>query len=294
MICACVDIGSNTTRLLVGSCAEGGLREVAGERVFTRLGRGLAAGGPISGQKVDEACAIVSAQVARATALGAERIRVVATAAVRRAVNGDVFCAAVQAAAGLEVEVLSTSDEARLAFRGATRALEHQGCMDSEPIGVADIGGGSSELVVGNLRAGAQWSVSLEVGSGSLAESCLASDPPTPGEIAHARGVVESAFAGIVVARVGRALAVGGSATSLWRVAGPVLDASALGAAILTLTAAPARDVAERFRLDERRARLLPAGILLLEAAAIRFGRPLEISGGGLREGVLLEEAERG
>lgn len=291
MVCACVDIGSNTTRLLVGRCEAGGVREIAAEREFTRLGAGLPADGAIPPAKIAAVAAAVRGQVARARALRAERVRVVATAAVRRAPNAAELCAAVGGAAGVAVEVLSGAEEARLAFCGATAGL---GGGASEPIGVVDVGGGSSELVLGTLRAGVGWSVSLELGSGSLTESCLGSDPPTPAEVARARGRVGAAFAEIPQSHPARALAVGGSATSLWRVLGPVLDPPALAAAVLALTAAPAAETAGRFGLDPRRARLLPAGILLLEAAAARFGRSLEIAGGGLREGVLLEEAERG
>jgi exopolyphosphatase/guanosine-5'-triphosphate,3'-diphosphate pyrophosphatase len=84
-------------------------------------------------------------------------------------------------------------------------------------------------------------------------------------------------------------VAVGGSATSLRRIAGPVLDADALHRTLALLTGARAADVAARFGLDEDRARLLPARLLILEVAAELFGAPLEVANGGLREGLLLE-----
>ncbi|MDP9400410.1 MAG: hypothetical protein M3P39_05595, partial [Actinomycetota bacterium] len=86
------------------------------------------------------------------------------------------------------------------------------------------------------------------------------------------------------------AYAVGGSASSLRRLVGDVLDGASLGAALGTLAALPADEVARRFALHDERARLLPAGLLLLEAAVRALGAPLQACGGGLREGAVLEE----
>ena len=84
-------------------------------------------------------------------------------------------------------------------------------------------------------------------------------------------------------------VAVGGSATSLRRIAGPLLDAAAFARVLAVLAAEPAGDVATRFEIDADRVRLLPAALLILEAAADRFRAPLEVARGGLREGLLLE-----
>jgi len=139
MRCACIDIGSNTTRLLVAESRDGRLQEVLATRAFTRLGSGK--GDAIPGEKVAEVAELVASQVRMAHECGVEAIRIVATAAIRQAPNRAEFCEAVEAAADLPVAVLSGDDEARLAFAGATRTLQHAPLGE---IGVVDVGGGSS------------------------------------------------------------------------------------------------------------------------------------------------------
>ena len=283
--CACIDIGSNTTRLLVADRTERGLAEVLQRRAFTRLGRGLDATGCIERQKIAEVAREVAAQVAVAQEHGAEWIRVVATAAVRRAGNRAELCEAVRAAAGLPVEILTGEQEARLAFEGATRTLEHAPLGE---IGVVDVGGGSTELVVGTLEHGVSWCASVSVGSGDLAESYLRSDPPTHEELHALRAHVTGALGSLDVPHPLHALAVGGSATSLRLLVGAELDPASLEGGLRVLAAHPVDEVARRWEIDPQRVRLLPAGILLLEAASGAFGRTLRVSRGGLREGVLL------
>jgi exopolyphosphatase/guanosine-5'-triphosphate,3'-diphosphate pyrophosphatase len=282
--CACIDIGSNTTRLLVAECGESGLREVSQQRAFTRLG----ARGSVPAAKVAELAETVAAQVRLARALGAERVRVVATAAVRHADNRDELLARVRAAASVEVDLLSEHDEARLAFVGATQTLAPP---PVGPVGVADVGGGSTELAAGTVGHGATWSVSFPVGSGDLAHAYLRSDPPGAAELEALRAHARQAFADAAPPRVKHGLAVGGSAASLRRLVGEVLAPESMERAIRVLASRPARDVARRFELDVQRVHLLPAGILILSAASETFGRPLRIAQGGLREGVVLELA---
>jgi exopolyphosphatase/guanosine-5'-triphosphate,3'-diphosphate pyrophosphatase len=283
--CACIDIGSNTTRLLVADRTERALAEVLQRRAFTRLGRGLDATGRIAGEKIATVAQEVADQVTEARDLGAEWIRVVATAAVRRAANRDELCAAVRAASGLPVEILTGEAEARLAFDGATRTLEHAPLGE---VGVVDVGGGSSELVVGTLEHGVSWCASVMVGSGDLADTYLRSDPPTHEELHALRAHVTGALGSLEVPHPRHALAVGGSATSLRLLVGPELDPASLEGGLRVLTAHPVEEVARRWGIDPLRVRLLPAGILLLEAASGAFGRTLRVSRGGLREGVLL------
>ena len=126
MRCACIDVGSNTTRLLVADIVPGGIRDVRNERVYTLIGRSLGNGARIPPEKVDETAAVVAEQARRARDLGAERIRAVATAAIRRAANGAELVGAVERLAGLPLEVLAGDDEAQLAFRGAAWALGYR------------------------------------------------------------------------------------------------------------------------------------------------------------------------
>jgi exopolyphosphatase/guanosine-5'-triphosphate,3'-diphosphate pyrophosphatase len=133
------------------------------------------------------------------------------------------------------------------------------------------------------------WWASLDVGSGELAERCLPTDPPTDGELAEARRVVAGVLEGIDVPRPTEAAAVGGSAASLAKLAGPLLDGPTLSRSLELLASHPAAEIAQRFGLDVERVRLLPAGLLILQAACERFGQPLRLGRGGVREGLLLE-----
>ncbi|MDO8214047.1 Ppx/GppA phosphatase family protein [Conexibacter sp. CPCC 206217] len=323
MRAACIDIGSNTTRLLVADHVDGSLAAVVQLRAFTRLGKACRAGGSLPQEVVDGLAAVVGEQAAHAREAGATALRVVATAAVRRAENGAAVCAALEAVAGVPVELLSGDEEARLAFAGATWADSAGGASATggaagagggdalgvaagaagagagraagaaagdAPIGVVDVGGGSSELIVGTRAGGVAWSCSLPLGSGDLAEAHLRSDPPAAAELDAIRAEVAAALAGVEVPPVTRAVAVGGSATSLRRLVGPLLDADALAATVAGLAALPAERVAAVHDLDPVRVRLLPAGILVLAAVVERMG-PLTVAQGGLREGVVLQLA---
>jgi exopolyphosphatase/guanosine-5'-triphosphate,3'-diphosphate pyrophosphatase len=286
---ACIDIGSNTTRLLVADYRDEALVEVYQERAFTRIGKGLAASGAIGSDKIDEVVAVVLGQIAVARAQGAGEILGVATAAIRTASNGAALVEAIAAGTGLTVEIVSGEDEARLAFRGAAAMLEPETAASCRRLGVIDVGGGSSEIVVGSAPDRVGWWASVPIGSGALTDHCLHSDPPSPGELQSARHEVAAALAGLAPPCPEVAVAVGGSATSLGRVAGPVLDAGALERALTVLTAESATEVARRFLIDPQRARLLPAGLLILQGTSRLLEATIQVGRGGIREGVLLE-----
>jgi exopolyphosphatase/guanosine-5'-triphosphate,3'-diphosphate pyrophosphatase len=291
MRCACVDIGSNTTRVLVADVAGGHLREVVSSKAYTRLGGELRRTGALSAASLDLVARAVAEQLAIARGAGAERVRVVATAAIRQAPGGGELCGTVRARTGAAVDVLTGEDEARLAFAGATRtyAAPLRG-----PVAVVDVGGGSSEVAVGTKAGGVSWSASLPLGSGSLAEAWLRSDPPAPGELDGVLREAVAAFAALEVPPVEHAIAVGGSAASTGRLVGGRIDAARVQDALGRLCGAPSGEVAREQGLEPERVRLLPAGLYLLGAAAARLGLPLEVGRGGLREGVCLELAAGG
>jgi len=288
MRAACIDIGSNTTRLLVAECVADRLQEVHQERAFTRIGRGRLPSAPIPREKIEEVVAVVGAQLLLARDQGATHVRGVATAAIRGAANGQTLVDAIRAATGLEVEILSGEEEARLAFRGAAAMLADPSAA-AAPLCVLDVGGGSSEMVIGTAPGQIEWWASLELGSSTLTDGWLHDDPPTPGQLAAARREVLGALDPLAPPRPAVTLAVGGSATSLSRLAGTVLDASALLRSQRLLASEPSAVVAQRSAIDPQRARLLPAGLLILEAMAQRLGTTIMVGRGGLREGVLLE-----
>jgi exopolyphosphatase / guanosine-5'-triphosphate,3'-diphosphate pyrophosphatase len=263
---------------------------VTQETAYTALGHELQAHGRIGASKLVELIAVVEAQVATARGLGATQTRAVATAAVRRAANGRRLARELAERTGAEIEILSAGEEARLAFSGAVGMLD-------EPtiglVGVVDVGGGSSELVVGEPGSAPAWWESVALGSSSVTDRWLHSDPPRPSELGIALDHVRDAVAGLEPPKPGRALAVGGSATSLGRVAGRLLDGPAFARALYLLGAEPSAALASRIGVDPRRIRLLPGALLLLEAMATRLGVPLTVSRGGIREGLLLELAVR-
>jgi len=288
MVCACVDIGTNTTRVLVAECRSGRLTEVLQRRAFTRMCSSLGERAPVPPERAAEVARVVVEQCALARRAGAAEIRVVATAAIRGAANRDALLATIEGAAGVRVHVLGEQEEARLAFLGATQAMARP---PAGPVGVVDVGGGSTEIAVGTVPEGVSWASSSRVGSGFLTERYLHADPPGARELDALAEHARAAFAGLDVPRVDCAVAAGGSASSLRRLVGAVLEPEALRRALRALSSHPAEEVARRFDLAPERVRLLPAGILVLHAAAQRLGQPLQIGCGGLREGVVLDLA---
>jgi exopolyphosphatase / guanosine-5'-triphosphate,3'-diphosphate pyrophosphatase len=284
--CACIDIGSNTTRLLVADATDGALRELLAQRAFTRLGKSMGKGKSIPAEKIAETADVVASQARMAREAGAGQIEAVATAAIRKAVNRDELASAVERHAGIPLRVLSEEDEARLSFIGATRSLA---VPPQDTVAVVDVGGGSSEIAVGTMAAGVQWWASLPIGSGLLADGYLHSDPPTAQELENARLHAAGAFEGLDAPAAAEAVAVGGSATSLRRLVGAELRHDALERSIRILATTPADEVARRFDLAPERVHLLPGGIVIFDELSQKLGRSLHIAAGGLREGVILE-----
>src|SRR5262249_50626096 len=136
--------------------------------------------GAIDEDKLLEVARLVATQVRLAEELGAEAIRIVATAAIREATNRDEAVGLIAREAGGAVDVLSEHDAGRRAFIGATKTLGHPVAGE---IGVVDVGGGSSEVVLGSIAAGVREVHSFKIGSGSLAEDFISNDPPSASEI---------------------------------------------------------------------------------------------------------------
>jgi exopolyphosphatase/guanosine-5'-triphosphate,3'-diphosphate pyrophosphatase len=289
VVCGCIDIGSNTTRVLVADAGNGELRELLQRRAFTRIGAGMKPGEEIPREKIEEVADVVASHRELAERAGADPVRTVATAAIRCAANRDEFVEVVSERGGVEVSILDGEDEARLAFLGATRTL---GRELEGTVGVVDVGGGSTEIAIGTVAGGVTWWASFRLGSGQLADEFIRdADPPSPDCLATMRAYAADVLEQIDVPRPDTAVAVGGSAASLRRLAGAVLEPDTTERVLRSLCSAPCEHISERFALDPQRVRLLPAGILILDAASHRLGCPLMIGKGGLREGVVLELA---
>ena len=286
MVCAAIDIGSNTTRVLVAEPKEGQLRTVMEQRTYTRIGKSARKNGTILDEKVTEIADTVATQVRLAEEVGAEAIRTVATAAIREADNRDEVVEEIERVAGVEIEVLSEHEEGRLAFIGATKTLGHP---TSGVIAVADVGGGSTEVITGTIERGVDEVHSFKIGSGLLADTFLASDPPSASELRAVREHIAEFFESSDLPQPEQAVAVGGSATSLRKVVGAVLEYETLERAMRIFSTDSVAEVARRFELDPTRVRILPTGVLLLEKVSELLGSPLQIGKGGLREGVILD-----
>ncbi|HEX6459310.1 MAG TPA: hypothetical protein VF032_10385 [Thermoleophilaceae bacterium] len=290
MAYACIDVGSNTTRLLVAELRDGRLRELAAQRAFTRLGKCVLEEGELSAPKLAECAAVVAAQAQLARDLGVLAIDVVGTAVVRDAPNRAALEAAVEHAAGVPMRVLTGEEEARLAFAGVVGTLT--GPADGR-IAVVDVGGWSTEVVLGTRASGVSWSQSFRLGSGLLADVYFHADPPDRRELAAVTAHVSEVLEPLDVPRPDRALAVGGSAASVRRIVGRELSRYALERSLELLSRSTCEEVAARIDLHPERVRLMPAGIAIMHELSRRLDIELELGNGGLREGVVLELAAR-
>jgi exopolyphosphatase/guanosine-5'-triphosphate,3'-diphosphate pyrophosphatase len=215
---AAVDVGSNSVRLLIVGVDGGRIRR---DIVTTRLAAGVDATGRLD----DEAIARTVTALAdfrttwEASGVPAARVRITATSAVRDASDRDRFLEAVLDATGVSVEVITGSEEAALAFAGATGAIDLV-----HPCVVIDVGGGSTELVVGDAEGTLIGSVSMQLGCVRLTERDLHSDPASPSELGRATatvaGIVTDGLAvlaaqGVELHRLRSAVGVAGTATTL-------------------------------------------------------------------------------
>ena len=214
---AAVDQGTNSIRLLVAEPnGEGGFDELARDMVITRLGQGVDETGMLSPDAVERTLEVLARYARRARALHAERIRVAATAALRDAANAAEFERGVRELAGSELEIVSGEKEAQLSFLGAIRGLDAP-----SPFLVLDIGGGSTEFVLGRDRPSV--AVSMQMGSVRLTERFVRSDPPTSGELDAMREAVnvilDEVERAVPVAEARTLVAVAGTATTVQAIA---------------------------------------------------------------------------
>jgi exopolyphosphatase / guanosine-5'-triphosphate,3'-diphosphate pyrophosphatase len=196
---AAIDCGTNSIRLLIADALDGQLRDVHREMRIVRLGQGVDATGMFAPEALQRTRSALVDYAALCSDHGVDRIRMVATSATRDAGNRDVFFAMTAkvlagVVEGAVAEVISGTEEAELSFRGAVNELNSA----AGPFVIVDLGGGSTEVVLGTDRVLASYSA--DIGCVRLTERCLHSDPPTAAEVAAAREVVRE--------RLGEALQV--------------------------------------------------------------------------------------
>jgi exopolyphosphatase / guanosine-5'-triphosphate,3'-diphosphate pyrophosphatase len=280
-----LDVGANTVRLLVAARDGEQLVAVREERVQLGLGEEIERHGRISDEKLDDTAATAATCVRRARKLGSAAVEVLVTSPGRQAENGADLVSRLAAATSAPTRVLSAEEEAELAWRGAV------GAADEIPptVAVCDVGGGSAQIAVGSNAKGPTWARSVDIGSLRLTKRALREDPPTPGDIARATRAIAEAFDDVSPPRPDGALAVGGTARALRRVAGEPLSEHELADAVDELSLLPSRQIAKTYKLDRQRARTITAGALILGEIQRRLDVPLLIGRGGLREGAALQ-----
>lgn len=220
---AAIDCGTNSIRLLVADVTTSfdgavDLRDLHREMRIVRLGKGVDSSGRLDPGALERTRAALVDYAVAARRKGAERIRMVATSATRDASNREEFFGMVRDTLGVEAEIISGDEEARLSFVGAVGDLD----PGDGPFVVTDVGGGSTEVVIGTLDGGAATVTaarSVDVGSVRLTERCLPDDPPTQAQVAQARevaaGILDSAFAAVPIETARTWVGVAGTLTTL-------------------------------------------------------------------------------
>ena len=293
---AAVDLGTNSTRLLVADVEDGRLREVVRRLAITRLGEG-----------VDERRRLLPLPIARVRnvlvdyrreleALGATRTLAVATSAVRDAENGEAFLGEVEWSYGFATRLLDGLEEAAITFNGVASGS----AVEPDTL-VVDIGGGSTELVLGGPD-GVDWATSLQVGSVRLSERFLHGDPPAAAELDACVRHVRAALPALCPHR---AIGVAGTVTTLAtldlglgehdpeRTHGHVLTRAAIGEQLERLAALPLAERRAVPGLEPERAPVILGGIIVLAATLDASGlQAIAVSERDLLDGAALAAAE--
>ncbi|TJY72438.1 Ppx/GppA family phosphatase [Arthrobacter sp. CAU 1506] len=210
-----IDCGTNSIRLLIADVQDSGLSDVVREMKIVRLGQGVDATGALAPEALDRTFAAAEEYAEQLRSLGVESLRFVATSATRDAVNRQVFVDGIRDRLGVEPEVISGREEAELSFAGASSVLAP---APGEKVLVVDLGGGSTEFVLGTAD-GVVAALSTDMGCVRFTERHLRSDPPTAAEIAEAVADAEQHLARVLdevpLAEVDRLVGVAGSVTTI-------------------------------------------------------------------------------
>ncbi|SDR92706.1 Ppx/GppA phosphatase [Friedmanniella luteola] len=295
---AAVDCGTNSIRLLIAEAGpDGGLLELDRRTEIVRLGQGVDATGEFHPDALARTFAATDAYAAliRDAGVPSSRIRFVATSASRDARNRDAFFSGVHDRLGVTPEVISGDTEAQLSFVGALSRVR----PGAEPVLVVDIGGGSTELIVGSAAGAVASAVSLDIGSVRLTERFLSAHPPAPEAVAEAAAHVDAQLdtSGIDFAAVGTWIGVAGTATTLAgvhlgleqydraRVHGSVITLPALHALFTRLVGATVEEIRALPSMHPGRADVVTAGTLI----AVRIAERLRVEGWLVSESDILD-----
>jgi exopolyphosphatase/guanosine-5'-triphosphate,3'-diphosphate pyrophosphatase len=275
-----LDIGSNSTRLLVARVERGGVVVVDQDKVRLPLGEEIERFGAVSDLHIAAAAKAVRKLSNRARLHSIDELDVFLTAPGRQSANAAELVAQLTSAAGVPVRILSTDEEGRLAYGGAvaTAPIELP-----DRIAVCDVGGASTEVAIGSPLSRPDWVESVDLGSVRLTTRV--------DSLAEAKLEAQAMFSHVEPLQVDAALAVGGSARAARRLVGSHLGEDELAEALRIVERDSPRELVRKFGMDRARARIVPAGIVLLAEVQRRLGVPLHVCKGGIREGAVLEYA---
>jgi exopolyphosphatase / guanosine-5'-triphosphate,3'-diphosphate pyrophosphatase len=304
-ILAAIDCGTNSTRLLISDGTGRDRKVLDRQAIITRLGQGVDATGRLDPAAIERTVDVLRRYKASIDAHGATAVRMTATSAARDAGNADHFFDAAEAAVGVRPELISGDEEGQLSFRGATAELD----LVDGPFLVVDIGGGSTELIVGGEHLEAVRS--LDIGCVRLSEKHLTSDPPAPEELSNAIADATDAIDGALreVPGMHAARTVVGTAGTITTVAAVELGLAEWDRDAIhhfRLTRAAAEDVfrtlaterlADRIHnpgLEEARADVIVGGCCVLVALFRTLGiDELLVSESDILDGLVLSLADR-
>jgi exopolyphosphatase/guanosine-5'-triphosphate,3'-diphosphate pyrophosphatase len=301
---AVVDLGTNSTRLLVAEVENGRVTTLERRSTVTRLGEGVDSSGRLSDDAMQRVLDVVSEYRELADEHDAAERIAVATSATRDAENGPDLEREIREQFGFEIEIISGDEEARLTFMGATNGRDGR-----DPTLVIDVGGGSTEFVIGVPGGEPDFHVSTNLGSVRQSERHIAHDPPQPAELdalaEAARAIIAEGVPEEHRRAVSQGIAVAGTATSLAsidlalepydpaKVDGYVLTADACRRMLASLAALPLDERREVTGLHPDRAETVVAGATILIAAMGTFGLgEVEVTEADIMHGAALSHAE--
>jgi exopolyphosphatase/guanosine-5'-triphosphate,3'-diphosphate pyrophosphatase len=280
---AVIDVGANTMRLLVVEPTRAGFRSCHERKVRLSLGMDIEATGSVSRSRIDEAADSVRAFAGIARRLGAVHLDLLVTSPGRQARNGAELANALTRAARVPAQILSSEAEGMLAYRGAMAGVWP---LPEGNALVCDVGGGSTQLVVG-FEDRIVWQASLDVGSLRLTQRHRLAKPNDE-RIAAARGELQGMLATLDVPGVECGCATGGSASALGRLCERELDGKRIEATVRALGRSSPAEISRKHGIGRWRSERLLGGALILQAVQARVGVPLRPARGGIREGAVL------
>jgi exopolyphosphatase / guanosine-5'-triphosphate,3'-diphosphate pyrophosphatase len=304
---AAVDCGTNSLRLLIAeSKPEGGLVDLDRQTEIVRLGQGVDATGEFHPDALKRTFAVTEryAELIKNAGVPTDKVHFVATSASRDAKNRDEFFEGIQSLLGVKPDVISGDTEARLSFTGALSRVRPEG----DPVLVMDIGGGSTEFIVGSSAGVLQSAISLDIGSVRLTERFLKVNPPAQDDLARAAAYVDEMLAGSGVdfASIGTWIGVAGTATTLAgvyleleqydrdRVHGSSIPRHDVGALLRRLSGMTVAEIRAIPSMHPDRADVITGGALVAARVAERLGVPdLIISESDILDGIALALLDR-